>query len=228
MAASRSLDVYLEIGSKRVFAGAVNWPGWCRHGKTEEEALAALLAHGPRYAEILSGSPLRFTAPRTLSQLKVVERVAGNATTDFGAPAVAPAADQDRTCDRRTLTRMENILQAGWRAFDAAAASAKGRTLTSGPRGGGRSLSAIVSHVIESNLVYLAAVGWKTKPPASGPARLAATRQAILDALHASASGEIEHTGPRGGVRWTARYFVRRVAWHEIAHVWEIERRSRE
>jgi hypothetical protein len=27
-------------------------------------------------------------------------------------------------------------------------------------------------------------------------------------------------------VRWSARYFVRRVTWHVMAHVWEIERRA--
>ena len=35
-------DVYLEVGSKRVFAGAVDWPGWCRSGRDEATALEAL------------------------------------------------------------------------------------------------------------------------------------------------------------------------------------------
>lgn len=37
--------------------------------------------------------------------------------------------------------------------------------------------------------------------------------------------GEIPTKGPRGGTRWTARYFVRRVAWHILDHAWEIEDR---
>ena len=49
---------------------------------------------------------------------------------------------------------------------------------------------------------------------------------AILTALRASAAGEVPARGPRGGARWTARYFVRRVAWHVMAHAWEIERRA--
>ncbi len=40
----------------------------------------------------------------------------------------------------------------------------------------------------------------------------------------ASATGEIPAQGPRGGARWTARYFVRRVAWHVMARAWEFER----
>ena len=32
--------------------------------------------------------------------------------------------------------------------------------------------------------------------------------------------------GPRGGKRWSARYFVRRAAWHVLDHAWEIEDRS--
>jgi hypothetical protein len=50
--------------------------------------------------------------------------------------------------------------------------------------------------------------------------------EAILAALKASATGEIPSRGPRGGVRWSARYFVRRVAWQVMAHAWEIERRA--
>lgn len=100
------------------------------------------------------------------------------------------------------------------------------RALTTGPRGGGRSLEAIVSHVIEADASYLGAVGWKAPKDAEPRERLTASREAILAALQASASGEIPSKGPRGGARWTARYFVRRVAWHVIAHMWEIERRA--
>ena len=42
----------------------------------------------------------------------------------------------------------------------------------------------------------------------------------------ASAHGEVASHGPRGGVRWSARYFVRRAAWHALDHVWEIEDRA--
>ena len=218
--------VYLEGGAKRTFAAALDWPGWCRQGSNETDALAALLAHGPKYATILAGTRLAFVAPEHLAQLVVVERLPGTATTDFGAPGVAPTVDHDRSCDAATIRRFEKILRAGWRAFDQAARSARGKTLATGPRGGGRSLEAIVGHVIGADAGYLTAVGWKA-PKAANPAeQLTATREAILAALRASAAGEIPSRGPRGGARWSARLFVRRVAWHVMAHVWEIERRA--
>jgi hypothetical protein len=225
---SNSVAVYLEEGKKRTFAGAIDWPGWCRKGRNETEALSALLEYGRRYGDILSGMRLGFVAPRELSQLTVVERLPGNATTDFGAPGVAPGADRERSCDAATLRRFEKILEAGWRAFDKTVEAARGKTLTTGPRGGGRSLEAIVSHVVEADAGYLSGAGWKAPKPAEPEARLTETREAILAALKASAAGEIPAKGPRGGDRWTARYFVRRVAWHVIAHVWEIERRTSE
>jgi hypothetical protein len=52
------LPIYLESGSKRTFAGALEWPGWCRGGKTEAAAIEALLAYAPRYAAALQTAGL--------------------------------------------------------------------------------------------------------------------------------------------------------------------------
>jgi len=218
--------VYLECGAKRTFAGALDWPGWCRPGPDEAAALAALLAYGPRYASVLARTGLGFTAPKDVKQLLVVERLPGTATTDFGAPGVAPTVDRDRSFGTAERVRFEKILRASWRAFDQAVASARGKTLATGPRGGGRSLDAIVMHVIGADEGYLTAVGWRAPKAGRPTAQLAETRKAILAALKASATGEIPPRGPRGGTRWSARYFVRRVAWHLTAHIWEIERRA--
>ncbi|MGH7527929.1 MAG: hypothetical protein ACREMX_14635 [Gemmatimonadales bacterium] len=220
------VNVYLECGVKRTFAAALDWPGWCRHGPKETDALAALLAYGPKYASILAGTRLGFAAPKDLTQLVVVERLPGTAATDFGALSVAPTVDHDRSCDAAELKRFEKILGAAWRAFDEAEKSARGRTLATGPRGGGRSLEAIVTHVIGADAGYLTAVGSRAPKAARPPEQLTATREAILAALKASATGEIPSQGPRGGARWSARYFARRVAWHVMAHAWEIERRA--
>ena len=218
-----SLPVYLEEGARHTFAAALDWPGWCRQGPSETQALAALFDYGPRYAAILSGTRLGFVAPKDPDRFNVVERLRGTPTTDFGAPGVAPSVDQERSCDAAMLRRFEEILTAGWRAFDKVVESTRGKTLATGPRGGGRSLDAIVKHVVEADAGYLRAVGWKAPKAAESPGE---TREAILAALKASAAGEIPPKGPRGGVRWTARYFVRRVTWHVIAHGWEIERRA--
>jgi len=44
------VPVDLEVGNTRVFACALDWPGWCRRAKTDEEALEALASYAPRYA----------------------------------------------------------------------------------------------------------------------------------------------------------------------------------
>ena len=221
----RRCDVYLETGAKRTFACAVDWPGWCRSGPDEATALRALLEYGPRYAAVVRPARLGFTAPTRVEEFRVVERLAGNATTDFGAPGVIPSADR-AIASETDCARFEKVLRAGWRALDDARTRAIGKELRKGPRGGGRELDAIVAHVVGADRGYLGAVGWKVAESGKTRDEVEEIRSAIIDALHASARGEIPATGPRGGRRWPARYFVRRVTWHTIAHAWEIERRS--
>ena len=74
---------------------------------------------------------------------------------------------------------------------------------------------------------YLARLAWKLeKREAEDPhAALDRTRRAVLDALGAAERGELPTRGPRVGVIWTPRYFVRRLAWHVLDHAWEIEDR---
>jgi hypothetical protein len=33
----------------------------------------------------------------------------------------------------------------------------------------------------------------------------------------------VPERGPRGGAIWSARNYVRRIAWHVLDHAWEIE-----
>ena len=213
-------DVYLEVGSRRTFAAALDWPGWCRMGRDENTALQALFEYGPRYAQVLRGTRLGFRAPQELSAFSVVERLKGNTTTDFGAPDVAPEVDVE-PLDEAELRRLQSLLKACWRAFDKTVETARGKTLRTGPRGGGRTVDGIVEHVLGSELSYLSQLGGK-KPQTES---VELTREAILKTLTASAHGEIPEFGPRGGKRWSARYFVRRDAWHILDHVWEIEDR---
>ena len=220
---SKKIDVYLEVGQKQTFAGALNWPGWCRSGRDEESALQALFAYGPHYGRVLRASQLGFKAPRDVSAFVVVERLKGNATTDFGAPAIAPSIDSDPV-NEAELHDLQKLLKACWRAFDAAVKAAGAKSLRTGPRGGGRQIEGIIQHLMESSEGYLKQVGWKLQKR-DGNDRIEQTRQATLRALVASARGEIPTKGPRGGVRWSPRYFVRREAWHILDHVWEIEDR---
>jgi hypothetical protein len=219
-------EVYLEVGRKKVFAGALDWPGWCRGGNHEQAALAALVAYAPRYATIFSRTTIDFVPPDDPAALAVVERLAGTSTTDFGAPDVAPARDKE-PFDEAARERSEAILTAIWRAFDRVVKAAEGKELRKGPRGGGRERDGIVRHVLGADAAYLRRLAQKFSQDDGAPLddELRRTREAIRAALAAGVRGEIPSEGPRGGALWTPRYFVRRVAWHTVDHLWEIEDR---
>ncbi len=221
------LKVYLEVGSRRTFAAALDWPGWCRMGRNEDTALQALFEYSARYARIVRPARLSFQAPEHLSALVVVERLQGNATTDFGAPDKSPATDAQRLDDAERR-RLQAILKACWRAFDATVEKAKGKPLRAGPRGGGRTLDQIVQHVLDAEQGYLSQLGGKAAQSESQRASPEPIRQAILKTMDAAARGEIAPTGPRGGKRWSPRYFCRREAWHVLDHTWEIQDRLQE
>lgn len=221
-----SINVAVETGKKKTFAGAIDWPGWSRGGKDEITALQALVDYGPRYAKILGSKQFGFRVPTALSDISVVERHAGNSTTDFGAPAIVLNVDKD-PFDREDLEHFKAILQACWSAFDDAVRQAEGMELRKGPRGGGRDLDKIVDHVIEADRGYLTRLAWKVKRESGNvpQVELRQTRQAILDALDAAVKEGLPERGSRGGIIWPARYFIRRAAWHVLDHTWEIEDR---
>jgi hypothetical protein len=224
---TNNLKVYLEVGSRRTFAAAVDWPGWCRMGRDEATALQTLFEYGPRYARILRPARLGFQVPKNVLAFVVVERLKGNATTDFGAPDRVPASDA-QPLDDTELQRLQVLLKACWRAFDAAVEMAKGKVLRAGPRGGGRTLDGVVQHVLGAERGYFSQLGGKASQSESSSPSPEPTRQAILKTLRASAHGEIAEYGPRGGKRWPPHYFVRREAWHVLDHIWEIEDRLQE
>jgi hypothetical protein len=220
--ATGRLNIYLEVGTRRTIAGVLDWPGWCRIEQDEASALQSLMEYGPRYAKILRSARLGFQAPDDPSAFVVMERLKGNASTDYGVPGLAPAFDSI-TLDETELRRLQAILRACWRAFDGTIKMARGKELRKGPRGGGRNLEKITDHVLESEKGYLTSLGGKIAAPDASSLDL--TRQTILQTLLASAKGELPTHGPRGGKRWSARYFVRRDAWHILDHIWEIEDR---
>jgi hypothetical protein len=218
--------VYVEAGPKRTFAGAVEWPGWTRSGRSEEEAIAALLAYAPRYAKVAKIAKLSFAH---WTNVEVVERLKGGAGTDFGVPSDTPAADK-RPLGPAELDRQSRIWTASWRVFDAAwrKATKAGVELRKGPRGGGRDLPKIQMHVLEAEEAYLGALGSRPPqmPDASLADRMAAIRATALEALTARARGH-PIADPRNTKRpWSPRYTVRRSAWHALDHAWEIEDRS--
>ncbi len=226
MTTHSKMPVYLEVGSKRTFAGAVDWPGWSRSGTGDASALQALLDYGKRYQKAIRAARLGFQPPAEVGTFKVVEKIKGDTTTDFGTPGCIPQADTVKVSEAE-LRRLEAILKACWHTFDEVAAAAKGRTLRLGPRGGGRDLQKMMEHVFGAEHAYATALGWKLPflGPEATPEQLQEFRKGILQGLEASAHGELPLRGPRGGRRWPARYFVRRAAWHILDHGWEIEDR---
>lgn len=221
-----SFEVFIETGKKKVFTGAINWPGWSRSGKDEGKALQALIDYGPRYAHVLLNKDIEFQVPAGLEDLTVTERQPGNSTTDFGAPAVMLAADEVPV-DQLDYEHFRKVLQACWQAFDLAVQRAADKELRKGPRGGGRDLEKIINHVIDGDRGYLSRLAWKHKKGGGNDLvdELSRMRQAILDALEAAVDGKLPERGPRGGIIWKPRFFVRRVAWHVLDHAWEIEDR---
>jgi len=222
------IDVYLEVGSKRVFAGAIEWPGWSRSGKTVEAALEALAAAGPRYKKAVGKAGGAFTPPDGVDAFKVVEKLKGDATTDFGAPGIAPKADS-RPLGGKELARQQALLEASWSALGRAAKAVKGKTLSTGPRGGGRRLEAILTHVDDADGAYLRSMGGRFTPDSDGSVERATKhlRKELIETVAARAHGEEPPPSPRRKKPWwTPRYAVRRSAWHALDHAWEIEDRA--
>ncbi len=214
------IAVYLEVGAKRTFANAVDWPGWSRHARAEADALEAVFDYAPRYARAV-GAAAAFEPPSTLADLDVVERLEGDATTDFGAPSAWSTADLE-PMDERAVARHGSLLSAAWSALNAAARAAEGKELATGPRGGGRSLAKIVDHVADAEIAYLSKLGSR-RPPAGVD-----SREFVLEVLAARARDEEPSNPSRVAKRWPPRFFVRRAAWHALDHAWEIEDRVAE
>jgi hypothetical protein len=219
-------DVVIETGSKRTFASARDWPGWARAGRTQEDALEALLAYGPRYAALARKAGLELVPPAGAADLKVTRRVKGDAGTDFGVPS-SPWPDDDDPLEDRELKRLISLLEAAWGAFDRSARSAEGVELRKGPRGGGRDLDRIVDHVIEAEEAYLGQLGSRwPKRAGDRKAHVTALRSILLDSIDARVHGR-PLADPRNTKNpWTPRYTIRRTIWHALDHAWEIEDRA--
>jgi hypothetical protein len=220
------VKVYLEHGTTRVFAGALDWPGWSRSGRNEVSALQALLDYGARYADVLKGSGLQFRVPGKLSDLKVVERLKGGAGTNAGWPQAYPLADA-AALDEAELQRAGEIFRACWQQFDTAVKEAEGKVLRKDSNGRGRDLESTLRHVLQGHSLYLSELG--AEPPlradSSPRTRLRAIRPFTLQVLRKAAKGSQPGARNRGGRGWSPRYFVRRAAWHILDHAWEIEDR---
>ncbi len=222
---SGSIDVYVEVAPKRTYASALDWPGWSRGGRMEEDALSALVAYADRYATVAKRASVAFDPPNGLAGLQVVERLTGGASTEFGIPSL-PAAADERPLKGPELGRQRRLFEASWKQFDAIAKGAVGVELRKGPRGGGRDLEKIRDHVFQAERSYLTQLGARFGG-SEAVEEWPKLRRAIMEALEARAAGApvAEPSGTKK--RWSPRYFLRRAAWHVLDHAWEIEDRAR-
>jgi hypothetical protein len=196
--------VYIEQGRTWAFAVALDWPGWCRRGRSAEAALDALDAYRSRYEAVL---PIAFRP----GALEVVATVSGTATTDFGAPDALYEGDRVTPARARQARQLERLGDC-WRFFDRVVSEAPA-TLRKGPRGGGRDRDAITDHVREAERAYASRLGARVAPRTPWPVQ----RDAIAAGL----------ARPPADARWPSAYALRRIAWHVLDHAWEVEDRSR-
>jgi hypothetical protein len=199
---TQATRVYVEVGARRAFASAAEWPGWSRSGKDEASALANLAAYAPRYAPVAKLARMDF--PRQATNFDVVERLQGNATTEFGAPGI-PAKDEAKPMTAKETERMVALVEACWKYLDQVRARAP-QELRKGPRGGGRDRDKMYDHVLGAELEYAKGIGLRLKTP---------DRKALLESF----------SNPNREERWPVRYAARRTAWHALDHAWEMEDR---
>jgi hypothetical protein len=194
--------VYVEVGGKKAFASAADWPGWSRGGKGEAAALEALAAYAPRYARVARIAKIEL--PKDAIAFDVVERQRGDASTDFGVPGT-PAKGESNALTPKEADRLIALVEACWKYLDKVKAKSPAE-LRKGPRGGGRDRDKMYAHVVDAELAYARQVGIKLKEP---------DRAALLEALRR----------PVPEAKWPAAYAMRRIAWHALDHAWEMEDR---
>jgi hypothetical protein len=216
-----ALRVILEIGKKRrVVAGAMDWPGLDRWGKSEEDALAKLSSYLPRYAGVAERCGLASAFNRS-REVEVVERVPGSSSTDFWGIAHVPSQIERDVLSAADLERRLDLLRAGWAHFDEVATRVS-EELRPGARGGGRSRDEIIRHVYASERHnWWRKVGFRMEDGVRlAPEELAALRQQYLDLIRAyNAEGKPART-------WPIQFLVRRTAHHVMDHAWEMEDRD--
>jgi hypothetical protein len=216
------LRVVLEIGpkGKRVVAGAYEWPGLDRWGRDEEDALAKLASYVPRYAGVAARAGLSNEFGATAG-LEVVERYAGNTSTDFWGVAHVPSSTERPVLPSGELDRRVALMRATWDHFNETA-SRVSADLRPGPRGGGRSRDQIFTHVYASERHnWWRKVGIREDDETRlTPEELAFHRARYLEAIYAyNAEGKPARS-------WPIQFLIRRTAQHAMDHAWEMEDRD--
>jgi len=217
------LRVLLELGKsgRRTVAGATDWPGLDRWGKTEEAALATLASYVPRYADVARRAGMADELTRQARASRVVERTPGSSSTDFWGIAHVPSELEREGLSDVELERRLRLLEACWASFDDALARASD-DLRPGPRGGGWPRDVLERHtyISESEQMTRKVEVRSPRDMVLDPAGRAIHRQQTLDAIRAY------HADGRPARTWPLAFLIRRLAHHLMDHAWELEDRS--
>jgi hypothetical protein len=215
----RPTRVYLEVGTKRVFACSVDWPGWCRPGRDEDVALSALASYASRYGPVAAAAGFPFDEALA-DEFDIVEKLPGDTTTNFGAPSQVPQLDSD-PLTAAEARRLAALVAGTWSVLDAVASGAP-QELRKGPRGGGRDRDPMLEHVLGAEAAYARKLGIRHRQPEiDDDDAIRALRRDIVDCLRSARDGT--PPVPNG---WPPRYAARRIAWHVLDHAWEMEDKS--
>jgi hypothetical protein len=213
--------VILEIGkTRKVVAGAMDWPGLDRWGTSEDDALRKLASYIPRYAAVAERAGMGGSFSGA-GELDVVERVPGSSSTDFWGVAHVPSTIERDVLSADDLDRRLELLRACWATFDDVAAGVS-TELKPGSRSGGRSREAIIRHVYGTEPDQFSRK-IEVRTPLDvvlTPAGLATHRRDYLAAISAyNADGKPARS-------WPIQFLVRRTAHHVMDHAWELEDRD--
>ncbi len=217
------LRMILEVGKggRRVVAGATDWPGLDRWGRSEEAALDTVTAYADRYAGVAARAGMAEEFARQAPHVVVVERVPGSSSTDFWGIAHVPSVLEGEGVPAGELDRRLRLLEACWAYFDQAVRGASAE-LRPTPRGGGWPRDVIERHVyVNEPEQFTRKVEVRTpRDMVLDPAGRALHRQHTLDAIRAyAAAGRQART-------WPLPFLIRRIAHHVMDHAWELEDRS--
>jgi hypothetical protein len=216
------LRVIIEVGKKerRVVAGAMDWPGLDRWGKTDDLAIEKLTSYIPRYTKVAKLARLgkEFAANR---DDEIVERVTGSTSADYWGIAHVPSDIEREVLTPAELERRLALLNACWSYFDATAERVSAE-LRPGPRGGGWTRDEIFRHIhLNEPEQFTRKVEVRTpREFMLTPNGRAEHREATLDAIRAyNAEGKAARS-------WPIQFLIRRIAHHVMDHAWEMEDRD--
>ena len=216
------IAVAIETGTKRVFATAVDWPGWSRSGRTEEAALEALVAAATRYAIVAAVAGETFPSRAIADDIEIVERNAGEGGTDFGVPSHVTEHDRRPT----TGGRCGSPPPAGRGGVDGLRSRGRERPaeLRKGPAGRRSRPRQDRRPRPRPRITPIAASwgsGWRRR-------RETIRRRSRRCARRCWTSSAGRRTArPSTTASGRPRYAAGRIAWHALDHAWEIEDRTR-